>query len=283
MILSLIEKKHSKLTPKFQRIAAYIMINYKYIPVLSSAKLAEDVGVSDASVIRFCKRLGFMGFLDFKNKLLLEINENDHNDSPVEKITRIIKQLGENDKEYAQMLQTEVVNLQFTLTSIDIQTLKNTAVTISKARKLFIIGFGCSQGIAQLLDFNFTRGGVDCEVITHGGVYMYERVFKITEQDAVIMANFPRYSIDLDNVLNHIKKTRAKTVVITDDPENKISRMCDHILTSPCHNPLLPFHSYVGPVSICNALLFEYFKQNAEFCEEYLKNYSELSKFYIKN
>ena len=279
LILSLIEKQYADLTPRFQRIATYIMGNYKHLPLLSSAKLAEFACVSDASVIRFCQHIGFSGFLDFKKKLLSEINDNDN--GYVDKITRAIRQFDENDKEYAQMLQAEVVNLQSTLAALDIQTLKNAAAALIKARKLFLIGFG-SQLITPLLDFHFNRGGVDCEIITNSGVYLYEKILKITENDTVILTNFPRYSVDIISVLKHLKKIKAKTIIFTDDAENSISRMCDYIITSPCYNPLLPFQSNIGPVSACNALLFEYFKQSPGFSAEYIRKHTELGRFYLK-
>ena len=57
------------LTKQQRRIADYCLKNQHRIFLMSSLELAKEVGVSDASVIRFARAIGYQGFTDFKADL----------------------------------------------------------------------------------------------------------------------------------------------------------------------------------------------------------------------
>ena len=53
------------MTPVEQSIARYILENKEIVPQLSVKALALNSHTSDASVMRFCKTLGYHGYRDF--------------------------------------------------------------------------------------------------------------------------------------------------------------------------------------------------------------------------
>lgn len=278
-ILKKLEDELGDLTPSFQKIANYILINYKYIPAISSADLANSIGVSDASIVRFCQKLGYKGFIEFKNVLLKEINEDGKN--PVDKMLNAIQVIGEDNKDYANVFQNELINLNRTIMSFDADILKSSVNEISKAKKVYILGMGSCKTIADLLYYNFKRFGLNCETITYGGIALYESLSRIEPEDAAIMISFPRYSMDSYNAMKHINSIKAKSIIITDNNENKLAKLADHILIAASENPRYSFNSYVGPIALCNILVFEYLAQNKQRCMEYLKRIKKLSVYYI--
>ena len=48
------------------KIANYVLEHYDEVLNYNISELAENAGVSDASVVRFCKNLGYKGYQDFK-------------------------------------------------------------------------------------------------------------------------------------------------------------------------------------------------------------------------
>ena len=66
--------------PRAERVVAEALLeNPEAISGLTLAQLAKETGSSDASVIRFCRRMGFKGYTDFKNAFIYrrEITEED--------------------------------------------------------------------------------------------------------------------------------------------------------------------------------------------------------------
>ncbi len=61
-----INMNYPRLMPTEKKIADIIMKNIESIDTLSIQDIAEEAGASKATVTRFCKRLGYNGFKDFR-------------------------------------------------------------------------------------------------------------------------------------------------------------------------------------------------------------------------
>ncbi|WKB34734.1 hypothetical protein QS257_12365 [Terrilactibacillus sp. S3-3] len=56
-------------SPTYQKMGHYIADNYKNIIFMTASDVAEECRVSQGSVSRFCKSLGYKGYNDFLNHL----------------------------------------------------------------------------------------------------------------------------------------------------------------------------------------------------------------------
>ena len=68
--------KRTKFTRTQQKIADYFMNNQERLAGLSSQEAADEIGVSDASIIRFCRIIGYEGFKDLKAQVFNMLVEN---------------------------------------------------------------------------------------------------------------------------------------------------------------------------------------------------------------
>jgi DNA-binding MurR/RpiR family transcriptional regulator len=59
-------------------IAEYLVKNYRDVANLSTRELAKKTFTSSAAIVRFCQKLGFEGYVDFKLKFLLEMNTHSN-------------------------------------------------------------------------------------------------------------------------------------------------------------------------------------------------------------
>ncbi|MGO4276760.1 MurR/RpiR family transcriptional regulator, partial [Paenibacillus sp. TAF58] len=64
-ILIKIRDMKDSLTPVEKLVADYILENLEEIPHLSIKSLAQLTKTSDASVLRFCKTMGYKGYRNF--------------------------------------------------------------------------------------------------------------------------------------------------------------------------------------------------------------------------
>ena len=64
-------------TPVEQKVAEFILENPSKVPAMSIKELAVASKSSDASVMRFCKALGFSGYRSFIVGLTLAIADNE--------------------------------------------------------------------------------------------------------------------------------------------------------------------------------------------------------------
>jgi DNA-binding MurR/RpiR family transcriptional regulator len=71
--LAQLRSVQSSLTPVLERIAAYALSHPHKVIYHTVTELAEASGTSEASVIRFCRDLGYAGFQDFKLALAVDL------------------------------------------------------------------------------------------------------------------------------------------------------------------------------------------------------------------
>ncbi len=64
-----IKSKMKTLTGSEKKVANYILNNYMYILDYTVTELAEKAGISDATVVRFCRSVGYKGYQDLKISL----------------------------------------------------------------------------------------------------------------------------------------------------------------------------------------------------------------------
>src|SRR5665647_806416 len=72
-VIHKINTTYSQFRNSEKRIADFIMMNPDQIIYTSIAHLAKQCNVSDTSVIRFCKAMGYNGFQDFKINLTISL------------------------------------------------------------------------------------------------------------------------------------------------------------------------------------------------------------------
>jgi len=68
-IISLLRSQSGKFPNREQQVADYISEHLEEVTTIALSDLAHNVGVSEPTVIRFCRTLGCDGFRDFKMRL----------------------------------------------------------------------------------------------------------------------------------------------------------------------------------------------------------------------
>ena len=61
-----INSEYYQLTSAEKKVADYAVIHQQKTQFMSISELAEEAGVAEATISRFCKRLGYKGYSAFK-------------------------------------------------------------------------------------------------------------------------------------------------------------------------------------------------------------------------
>ena len=79
-----IRSERDQMSAVERRIADYILENAQLLRDYSSQQLANAVGISQSSVVKFTQKLGFKGYPDFKYSVGEAIARADNGDNPVQ-------------------------------------------------------------------------------------------------------------------------------------------------------------------------------------------------------
>ena len=266
--------ENTKLTKKEKRIAEFFLDEEQRVFLMNVADIAKAIDVSDTSVIRFIKSLGFENFTDFKN------SGQENIKSRLDKTNDFIKNLDiikENSIEqlYINKINEEVNKI---FNSISQKQIKKISNLIMKAKNKYIVGFKSTAGIANFfgvrLGFmleNVSTFNIDDSVVINS-------IFNIKEEDVLIIFDYPMYSKVAKVLAKMTKENKAKIILFTDSDNAPLAEYSD-ILYKVKLNGISVFNSLISTQILVEYLL-TYISQ---FIEEKAKvRFSKIRKFLIE-
>ena len=266
--------KNTRLTKKEKRIAEFFLDEEQRVFLMNVADIAKTIDVSDTSVIRFIKSLGFENFTDFKNSGQEDIK------SRLDKTNDFIKNLDiikENSIEqlYIHKINEEVNKIFNSSSQKQIKKISN---LIIKAKNKYIVGFKSTAGIANFfgvrLGFmleNVSTFNIDDSVVVNS-------IFNIKQEDILIIFDYPMYSKAAVVLAKIARENKAKILLFTDSDNAPLAEYSD-ILYKVKLNGISVFNSLISTQILIEYLL-TYISQ---FIEEKSKmRFSKIRKVLIE-
>jgi len=154
--LNLIERQAADCSKAELKVAQFVLSDARLVLRMSIAELARHVGVSEPTVIRFCRRLGYSGFRGFKDELLAQSGNMDsvlhqtitENDPVSEAVSKVL--------ESCTRTLLDVSHLALSL------PFEPAAAMLTKAKQIVFAGLGASGFVAQDAQHKFFRLGIPC-------------------------------------------------------------------------------------------------------------------------
>lgn len=207
------------------RVANWVLQRPEKVMRLSMAQVAQACGVSDTTVLRFCRNAGFQGFMDLKLSIARDLS------SP----TQIIHDdIGEGDDPITIARKVFMSNIQAlydTLEMLDQDSLTQAVVALNNARQILITGVGTSGPIVMDMYNMFSRLGLNCRAQTDSYLQLMEAAL-LGPEDVVVCISQSGSSIDPVLTLEQAKKNGATVIVVTGNAQSPITKHADITLLS---------------------------------------------------
>jgi len=246
--------QNAKLTKTQLKIARYFIRNQERIGTLSSLEVAREIGVSDASIIRFSRAIGYEGFTDLKADIYNTLVEDAYSAlSLTERMSRSTIQYSSEDVDtrFLELMQT---NLTKSFGQNSAERYQTVADFLVQANKRFIIGLRGCRGIAVSFSrlLNFMIHNVIC--LQDGECTSINALLDIGSDDVVLMFAFARYyKIDI-HYLKTAKERGAKICLVVDDIVSPLAAYADVVLLAETEHMSF-FNSSLGAALISEYLL----------------------------
>jgi DNA-binding MurR/RpiR family transcriptional regulator len=250
-LLSRIEQTIPTMSKGQKSIATYFLSNYEMAAYMTAAKIGDDVGVSESTVVRFAMELGFDGYPHFQKVLQDELKVRL---TSVQRMRASIK-LADNDDVLGAVLQSDLEKLKKTIEHIDRKSFNIAVDLILGANKIYILGVRSAAPLAAFLGFYFNLIFDNVRLVHTTSVSeMFEQILPITTGDVVIGISFPRYSKRTIKAMEYSRTTGATVIAVTDKAGTPVSEHADICLLAP--SDMTSFvDSLVAPLSLINALI----------------------------
>ena len=250
-LLQKIEDRYQKFSKGQKKLADFIREDYDKAAFLTAAKMGEEVGVSESTVVRFAMALGYDGYPGFQ-RALGELVRTKLNSIQRMEVTYGRISQGEI---LASVLQSDIEKIKLTMEAIDHSSFEMAVDTILKARRIYVIGIRSCAPLASFLSFylNLICPNVTA-VTTNSSSEIFEQLIRIGEEDVIIGISFPRYSMRTLKALEFASNRKAKVITLTDSVHSPMTlySSCNLIARSDMASIV---DSLVAPLSVVNALV----------------------------
>lgn len=216
-IMSSLESLMPFLSAKEKKLGEFILGNKQEILSMTLKKLSLQAEVSEATVIRFSRKLGCEGYSDFKLALSANLSADFYNENsdlildkilPVDEPSSVLKKLS----------AFVITSIQSTVDIIDPQELDKAIKLIRETNeskhKIYLSGMGASSTLVKQLQIKFMR--LNIPVIYYEDVHLQlESNLNMSEDDLLICFTTLGKSVQSHQFINIANQKKAKIILIT--------------------------------------------------------------------
>lgn len=265
--LQTIRSNYARLSDKEKIIAKYIINHPQTIIHSTINEVAEKLNVADATVFRFCKRVGFKGYQAMKIALASEIM------TPAQ---QILEDISEDDNERLvaeKIFKSNIKTLEYTLQVLDETSLTKAVQLLLHASRIHFYGTGGSAVIAMDAYHKFIRTGIQSFAFIDSHFQLMS-ASQLTGDDTAVIISHSGTNKDTLNILNTANENGARTIAITSYPKSYLSTHADvTLLTSSEETEYRSeaLASRIGQLSLIDALYANVMMRNKKDSEAALQ------------
>lgn len=256
----MISERYGQLTKSEKRIADYIRKNQEESAFLAAGDLADRLGLSEATIVRFARTLGF-GSYPAMRVVLQEAFR--HRVTHSARLRSRLDDLREAGDIFEKVTVSEIDYLTQALQTIDREALRRTVSYIIERERIFVYGLGPSVSLVHMLNLRLTRFGKQVIPLTATGRETLEPLLLMTDRDLLFAIGFFDVTPILQIALDHAIEKKCPVVLLTDTLGSIIGGKADIVLAAK-RGPVSAFHSLVVPMTIINTILLEIANQNLD-------------------
>ncbi len=247
----LISDNYKHLTKSEKRIANYLRKNQEESAFLAAGEIAVRLGLSEATLVRFARTLGFNSYPAMR-QLLQEAFR--HRVTHSARLRGRLEDLRQGGDIFERLVVSEIDYLTQALETVDRQALQKSVDLLRNSEHIYVFGGGPSISLVNLLELRLRRFGRQVIPLTSSGREVLEPLMLLASSDLLVMICFFDVTPAQQLVLDYANEVRCPVILLTDTLGSIIGDKADVVLAAR-RGPMAEFHSLVVPMTIINTLL----------------------------
>lgn len=264
-VFNRITKEYYQLTASEKKLANYVVAHGQRSQSMSISELAAACGVAEATISRFCRRMGYRGYSDFR--LATAASTASRLDSgplmgeirPDDTVPDLCRKLA----------GAEIDAIRETQALICPEHIQTAAGILLTAEKVLCMGQGGSMLMAEEASHLFTTvfSGFFPVQDSHMQVIAASN---LTEQDAILFFSYSGATKDMMDVMKIVKQRKTKTVLVTRYPGSPGAELADCVLQCGSTEGPLQLGSVAARIAqlyLIDVLFSEMCRRDLEHCK----------------
>ena len=225
-VQSRISSAYYKLTATERTAADYLMGHLSQAQFLSISELAEACGVAEATISRFCRRLGYGGYSAFKLAIAKSLAPAPH------PLGEARGEVGPEDSVLVmgeKLLHTNTSVMSQTLGLLNPETLGRAADLLCGARQVYCMGQGGSMILAMEAAHLFSTCWPHYHAVQGSHIQAITAAL-LGEEDVLLFFSYSGSTRDILDLMQVARERRCKIILVTRFPKSPGAALADVVL-----------------------------------------------------
>ena len=266
----MLRTKRDSLTKSGAIVADYLMQHAEDAQYLSISSLANECGVAEATIFRFCRSLGFQGY----NEMKIALAKATATATPT---VAKLEPGADTQLLITHAYNTAVEALNGTRNMLDAEAIDRAATLLQRARQVYFFGQGGSQVLAGDIWARFSM--LSTKFRTAGDSHMQAITASLMgPEDVILFISYSGCTRDMMDTLHLAKENGAKVILVTHYADAPGAVLADVVLLCGAkENPLdsgsIP--AKLAMLFVANVLVLRYTLDNQELANLSLSRTSQ--------
>jgi len=247
----LVAEHYSQLTKSEKRIADFMRRSQDEAAFLSAAEIAERLELSEATMVRFARTLGFDSYPALREALQDNFR---HRMTHSARLRSRLDDLREAGDIFERLVASEIDYLTEAMQTLDRDALNAAVELLRTHQRVFVFGLGPSMSLVELLEIRLTRAARQVIPLKASGREVLEPMLLMNSNDLLIAIGFFNLTPALELVLDYAAQQGTPVILVTDMLGTLVGEKAQVVLSAR-RGPVSAFHSLTVPMTIINALL----------------------------
>ncbi|SBS29849.1 putative DNA-binding transcriptional regulator [Marinomonas spartinae] len=259
-----IKQIYDQLSPTQQKLAACILNHQGDIATYSATELAKLADVSKSAVTRLLQRLGYKDFTEVKK----QVRAARRWGAPIADKQPDNQLLSNLFQDYVSCDQN---NIRRTLESINTTHYQTAIRWISRASKVYIIGYRNNHALALHLRQQLIQCRPDVQLLPLPGQTLGEEIVGFSKEDIVIIMGVRRRPAWLKNHMITLRQNGCRLIYITDHADVNPQQVSD-LHFSCVVRGVSAFDSYASVMNLISMIASSVYQENYDQANERIED-----------
>ncbi|MCI6273516.1 MAG: MurR/RpiR family transcriptional regulator [Coriobacteriaceae bacterium] len=206
------------LTPTERKVLDAVMDNPEGILQSTTTMAAQHIGVSQSAVSRFCQKVGYENFGDFRMNLLLSLSSSTPTSGP---------------RESQEAIDYLCDMMRATSGALDKDVVANLTERILSSKAVYTAGAGLSSPPALMLSMELLKYEIPCYCMPSGQEMIYMHVASPDDLIVIFSSKNDTQRVLLNVIQEMSAQRRPHTVMISHTAAHPLRKAADEFILLP--------------------------------------------------
>ena len=237
-LMRLFSERGAEFPPAQRQLLAFILKELHQAAFMNSLALARHGEVSNATVIRLARTLGFSGFPEFQKALQEALQDRL---SSLERYEDVSILPPESDFS-RKVLSLEHAMLGKMENKLSEEGISRAVDLLEQREHVFVVGLLANACLAEYMAYFLGILRKNVHLLRHLDQHAFSRIRDGAEDAVGVIYSFPRYPRDTQILAEMLKEKKVSLIAITDSPLSPVAPLGDILLEAP-----MQYLSFIDP------------------------------------